>query len=315
MSGYNLSCYNVHMTVSPELLERIPVDSFLSDKVKRELFRKSIELAFEEDLSIDGRDDITTRAIVDPKLKVKAVIYCKQENVLVAGLAMIQEIFNCIGKEAVVEALVAEGTEINTVPKAVAIIEATAQDVLTVERTLLNLLQRMSGIATTARKYVELARPYGIQILDTRKTTPGLRVFERYAVAIAGGTNHRFGLYDAVLVKDNHIQVAGSVLSAIEKVRANLPGEKIEVECSNLEQIEDCLRMKIERIMLDNMSPSMVKEAVAVIKGRCFIEVSGGINLANITEYLQPGVDAISIGALTHSVASVDLSLEVESYI
>ncbi len=315
MCVYIRECYNVHMTVSLELLERKSVDSFWSNKARRNALRKSIALAFEEDLAGDSQGDITTKAIVEAGLEAKAVIYCKQANVIVAGLAVIDQVFDCLGKSLSVKTLVPEGSQIDAAPKAVATIAGNARDILTSERILINLIQRISGIATTTRKYVELARPHGILILDTRKTTPGLRVFERYAVKIGGGTNHRFGLYDAVLIKDNHIHIAGNASKAINMVRKELPGEKIEVECADLEQVEACLHNNVDKIMLDNMSPDMVKESIAMVQGRCFIEISGGIDLTNIAGYLQSGVNAISIGALTHSVASVDLSLEVESYI
>jgi nicotinate-nucleotide pyrophosphorylase (carboxylating) len=310
------------MTISLEPLERIPVDTFWSNNAKRGLLNRSIELALTEDLNggitgdllreADG--DITTNAIVDPNLKARAVIYCKQADVLVAGLPVIDAVFACLGKQVSINRLVSDGTKVETVPQVVAVIEGNARDILTAERTIINLVQRLSGIATTTRKYAEMAQPHGILILDTRKTTPGLRVFERYAVTVGGGTNHRFGLYEAVLIKDNHIEIAGSVSAAISKVKDKYPQGEIEVECASLDQVQECLRYGVDKIMLDNMSPDMVAEAIGIVKGRCFIEVSGGINLTNIEGYLQPGVNAISIGALTHSVASVDFSLEVESY-
>lgn len=315
MYVHKTGCYNVNMTVSSELLERKTVDSFWSNKWKRQLLQKSIELAFEEDLAGDSQGDVTTTAIVGRGQKAKAVIYCKQADVVLAGLEIIEQVFACRGSSLAVKKLVSDGTEIKEVPAAVAIIEGVAQEILTTERTLINLLQRMSGIATTTKKFVDLASPHGILILDTRKTTPGLRVFERYAVTVGGGTNHRFGLHDAILIKDNHIQVAGSVSQAVSLVRTNLLAEEIEVECTDLEQVKECLLLNVEKIMLDNMTPSMVSDALHLVNGRCFIEISGGINLTNINSYLQPGVNAISIGALTHSVASVDLSLEVQEII
>ena len=190
-----------------------------------------------------------------------------------------------------------------------------AAAILRAERLALNLLQRMSGIATLTHKFIEKTQNTGIEILDTRKTTPCLRAFERLAVAAAGGTNHRFGLFDAILIKDNHVRLAGGTGRAIALVRQAHPDKKIEVETATLVEVTEAVDLKAERIMLDNMSPEMIRAAVEIIAGRAYIEVSGGVKLANIDDYLIKGVNGISIGALTHSAPSLDISLEVEKFV
>jgi nicotinate-nucleotide pyrophosphorylase (carboxylating) len=170
----------------------------------------------------------------------------------------------------------------------------------------------MSGIATITRAFVDLAAPHGIAILDTRKTTPGLRIFQREAVKIGGGTNHRFGLFDAFLIKDNHIAIAGGVGAAVRLAKEAKPGTKVEVETATLLDVVEALAAQADSILLDNMTPDLVREAVKIIAGKAFIEVSGGISLETIEEFLIPGVNAISVGALTHSAPSIDFSLEVD---
>src|SRR5262249_48946488 len=190
-----------------------------------------------------------------------------------------------------VTSLVEDGAYIKDAPQPVAQVTGKAFAVLAAERTALNILQRMSGITTLTRQFVERAKPHGIAILDTRKTTPGLRIFERYAVRLAGGVNHRFGLNEKILLKDNHIQVAGGVTKAIQAVKKAHPDLAIEVECTDLGQVEESLNENVDTIMLDNMAPGMVQKAVALINGRSHVEVSGGITLDNIEAYLLPGVN------------------------
>jgi nicotinate-nucleotide pyrophosphorylase (carboxylating) len=173
----------------------------------------------------------------------------------------------------------------------------------------------MSGIATITRQFVEKAELHKIQILDTRKTTPGLRALERLAVRAAGGVNHRFALFDAILIKDNHVRLAGGIRPAIEAARKGSPDLSVEVETTTLAEVEEALQCKAERILLDNMEPEMIARAVKLIDGRAYIEVSGGVNLKNIDKFLIAGVNGISIGALTHSAPSLDISLEVETFI
>jgi len=303
------------MTISLHLLDRKLVNTIWADSFQKNLLNKLINLSMEEDLGLSQSDDLTTAALVDANLQVEAKIYCKEDDVLIAGLALIEEVFKRLDPLVNTNFLVADGDRIVSSPKVIASVSGTACAILGAERIVLNLLQRLSGIATLTQKFVERAKPYGIDILDTRKTTPGLRVFERYAVVVGGGVNHRFSLSDKILVKDNHIQIAGNVSKAVATIRQSYPQQSIEVECVTLSQVEECLANNVEKIMLDNMTPNMVRKAVTLINGRSYIEVSGGINLANIDDYLLPGVNGISIGALTHSAKNVDLSLEVEKYL
>jgi nicotinate-nucleotide pyrophosphorylase (carboxylating) len=211
--------------------------------------------------------------------------------------------------------LVEPGVHIESIPYKIAEFTGPAAPILKAERLALNLLQRMSGIATVTKRFVEKAKPSGIEILDTRKTTPGLRAFERLAVAAAGGTNHRFGLYDAILIKDNHVRLAGGIKNAVESARKAYPSMSIEVETTTLSEVQAAVESRAERIMLDNMSPDQIKNAVELIANRAYIEVSGGVKLSNIESYLVKGVNGISIGALTHSAPGLDISLEVETFI
>jgi nicotinate-nucleotide pyrophosphorylase (carboxylating) len=302
------------MTVAMDISGRKEVQSMLLDPARRALLARCIELAVQEDLGASGREDLTTNAVVSPHLKAEAIIYCKQAPVLVAGLWVIKEVFGYLDDSLKVNCLVEEGVAIDRIPQAVASISGRAASILSGERIALNLLQRISGIATLTRQFVERANPVGIKILDTRKTAPGLRLFEKYGVLAGGGVNHRFGLESGLIVKDNHIEIAGGISEAIGAVSKAHPELPIEVECASLAQVEECLNHKVATIMLDNMTPSMVRSAVALIKGRCQIEVSGSINLANLDDYLIAGVDAISVGALTHSAKSIDLSLEVRRF-
>jgi nicotinate-nucleotide pyrophosphorylase (carboxylating) len=185
-------------------------------------------------------------------------------------------------------------------------VHAKTSALLKGERTALNILQRLSGIATLTRKFVEAARP--VTILDTRKTTPGLRFFEKYAVNCGGGNNHRFGLFDAVLIKDNHIKIAGGITSAIQKIRSQYSGS-IEVETTNLEEVQEALKLNADIIMLDNMDPQTIKKAVSLIDGKSKIEVSGCVTLDDLNILKKLGIDYISVGALTHSARSMDISM------
>jgi nicotinate-nucleotide pyrophosphorylase (carboxylating) len=303
------------MTISIHTSDRNLVKARQANPLHKDLLKRAIELALAEDLGFASPLDLTSEATVGKELAVEAVIYLKEPNVCVAGLSLIGDVFRHLDKSVLVTALVEDGTYIKDAPQPLAKVSGKALAVLGAERTALNLLQRMSGITTLTHRFVERAKPHGIAILDTRKTTPGLRVFERYAVMLAGGVNHRFGLNDKILLKDNHIQITGGVTAAIQAVKKAHPGLAIEIECTDLDQVEEGLGENVDTIMLDNMAPDMVRKAVALIKGRSRVEVSGGITLENIDTYLLPGVNAISIGALTHSVKSVDLSLEVERYL
>jgi nicotinate-nucleotide pyrophosphorylase (carboxylating) len=197
----------------------------------------------------------------------------------------------------------------------IARIEAPSSYLLSTERCLLNLIQRLCGIATMTSEYVEIAAPYGVKILDTRKTTPGLRLFEKYAVTVGGGHNHRFDLSSGILIKDNHIAAAGGIVNAINSIKQRNFGLPIEIEVENFGQIHDALKVGVDGFLLDNMDPETTKEAVSIIRNfdggdSIFIESSGGINLSNLKDYVKTGVNAISSGALTHSVKSSDIHIE-----
>jgi nicotinate-nucleotide pyrophosphorylase (carboxylating) len=193
-------------------------------------------------------------------------------------------------------------------------VEGPVLDLLKAERVALNLVQRLCGIATLTSRFVEKVKPLPVKILDTRKTTPGLRMLEKYAVRVGGGHNHRFNLADGVLIKDNHIQACGSIKNAVTRMRERIPHTmKIEVEASSMEQVRECLACSVDIIMLDNMDPPMIREAVKIVGGRALLEASGGINLDNVRQIADTGVDYISIGALTHSAPACDISMRLRS--
>lgn len=267
-----------------------------------------IENALHEDI---GTGDVTGDSVVPAQCISTASLVLK-EPAVVAGLEIFEMVLKKCHEKIDFQARSIDGEHIESVPYCLARIEGNARALLRAERTALNLIQRMSGIATFTEKFVKKAHPYDIEILDTRKTTPGLRVIEKLAVRIGGGTNHRFGLYDLIMIKDNHRAIAGGVKPAVEQARLKQPNAAIEVEVNNLEQLREALELKVERVMLDNMTPEQIKESVSIAAGRTYLEVSGGVNLANIEEYLIPGVNGISVGALTHSVKSIDISLEFE---
>jgi len=264
-----------------------------------------VQAALAEDV---GAGDVTTEATVDADALGTAELLVKEPGV-VSGLSAVEAVFLALDPDVRVETLVEDGTfvEHTTV---VAVVSGPLRAILTGERVALNFLARLSGIATLTRSYVDAVAGTGVAILDTRKTTPGLRLLEKHAVACGGGTNHRFGLDDAVLVKDNHLVAAGSVRAAVERLRAatDLP---IEVECDTLAQVSEALEARIDAILLDNMTPNELVAAVALVRGRARLEASGGVTLDNVRAIAETGVDEISIGALTHSARSLDVSLEL----
>lgn len=267
-----------------------------------------IENALNEDISTG---DITANSIVPADQECSADVVLK-EAATVAGLHVFALVMTKCDPDSKFEAFVREGETIaaEKIPFTVARVSGKARAILSAERTALNLLQRMSGIATMTKHFAAYASPINIEILDTRKTTPGLRLIEKWAVTLGGGTNHRFGLYDKILIKDNHIAIAGGITNAVQKARTGNPGMPVEVEVTNLEQLNEALGLSVEHIMLDNMSPEQIKKSIELIKGRAYIEVSGGVCLDNLGQYLIEGVSGISIGALTHSVKNIDISLE-----
>ena len=265
-----------------------------------------IALALAEDL---GSGDITSEATIPAARRCTAVILAKAPGVL-AGVDVVRSVFRAIDPDVHVEILLADGTPI-TPPLDLITLEGRARSVLAGERTALNLLGRMCGVATATREYVDAIAGSGARILDTRKTMPGLRALDKYAVACGGGVNHRMGLYDAFLIKDNHLKVAGGVNQAVALARAAHPERPITVEVENLDQLREAVSCAPARIMLDNMPVDEMPEAVAIVDGRAVVEASGGITLANIRRVAHTGVDLISVGAITHSAKWLDVSMEV----
>lgn len=275
---------------------------------KNNSMRRTVLMALEEDLGTGG--DLTTEAIVDPKKEGEAVLIAREELVL-AGLPVFKMVFMEISTQIEFEDYFKEG---DLVPhdKKICLLKGPLSPILKAERTALNLLQRMSGIATLTRQYVNRVEPYKARIIDTRKTAPGLRWMDKYAVRLGGGFNHRFGLFDGILIKDNHIAAAGSIKNAIESAKRKAPHTlKIEVEVEDLAGVEEAIKAGADIIMLDNMDPGQMKKAVSFIDGRAIIEASGGISLDTVSDVAESGVDLISVGALTHSAKASDLSLEI----
>jgi nicotinate-nucleotide pyrophosphorylase (carboxylating) len=263
--------------------------------------------ALEEDL---GSGDVTTLAVVDEGLAARAVFWAKASGV-VAGLPVAARVLALVDPEVVFAPLVAEGAAVGP-GTALARAEGRAASLLQAERVALNFLQRLSGVATLTARFVAAAGGRA-EILDTRKTTPGLRWLERYAVRLGGGRNHRFGLSDGILIKDNHVRAAGGVAAAVRRARARGPrGLRIEVECTTLEEVDAALQAGADIVLLDNMTPPLLAEAVARVAGRARTEASGGVTLDNVAAVAATGVDAISVGALTHSAPALDISLEFE---
>jgi nicotinate-nucleotide pyrophosphorylase (carboxylating) len=259
-----------------------------------------------------GSGDITTEAIVPEGLQATADIVLREPGV-VCGLESAVEVFAALDPDLLVDRRAADGDQITVVPAVVATLCGSARAILTGERLALNLMQRASGIATVTRRYVDAIGNPDVELLDTRKTPPGLRLLDRHAVRCGGGTNHRFGLADAVLIKDNHIAIAGGIHEAIAAVLKNSPGVSIEIEVDTLAQLEQALACDVDTVLLDNMPPATLHEAVRQTDGHARLEASGGITLETIAEVAATGVDAISIGALTHSVSALDIALEVRT--
>ncbi|MGH6736409.1 MAG: carboxylating nicotinate-nucleotide diphosphorylase [Methyloceanibacter sp.] len=271
------------------------------------LVEQAVQAALAEDLGLAG--DITTDSIIPPEAMGEAAIVVRKAGV-VAGLDLAEAAFKALDAEAVFTRMVDDGGRIEA-GGAIAKIKGRTRALLTAERTALNFLGRLSGIATLTAAYVAQVDGTGARIACTRKTTPGLRAFEKYAVRCGGGINHRFGLYDAVLVKDNHIAAAGGLKAALAMLSAR-GGHmvKIEVEVDTLDQLADALRFPIDAVLLDNMDIATLQKAVALAKGRVLLEASGGVSLENVAEIAATGVDLISVGALTHSPRNLDSSLE-----
>ena len=267
-----------------------------------------IRRALAEDI---GTGDATTDSIVPANAKVEALIKAKQNGV-VAGLDVAAGVFHSLDETVRLSANVTEGSKVES-GTVVATISGAARTVLTGERTALNFLGRMSGIATLTRQFVDQIAGTSARILDTRKTAPGLRAIDKLAVRRGGGHNHRFGLYDMILIKDNHIDHAGSIARAVELARAAGEQLEIEVETRTLENVKDAIALGVSRILLDNMSVEMMREAVEETRGRAILEASGNVTLASVRQIAETGVDFISVGELTHSVRVFDFSLLVQN--
>jgi nicotinate-nucleotide pyrophosphorylase (carboxylating) len=252
-----------------------------------------------------GDGDLTSLAVIDEGATCTARVLVKEPGI-VCGLDVAGEVFERLG--ATLEPLAADGDLVEAGP--VASVEGSARGVLTGERLALNVIGRLSGIATLTRRYVEAVEGTGAVILDTRKTTPGLRALEKHAVACGGAHNHRQGLYDGILIKDNHLRLAGSLAEAVR--RAKETGVPVEVECDTLEQVREALGAGADSILLDNMAVPELRQAVDLAGGRARLEASGGVTLDTARAIAETGVDFISVGALTHSARALDVSLEVE---
>ncbi len=276
--------------------------------LNQEAIRQIVRLGLKEDV---GDGDKTTQAVIPAERQAKAKIIAKSDGVI-AGLPVACMVFLEIDPEISFNMTVEEGMPVKK-GDSLAVVQGSALTLLTGERLALNFLQRMSGIATLTAKYVDAVKGTSAKITDTRKTAPGQRTLDKYAVYVGGGVNHRLGLYDMILIKDNHIDVAGSIAEAVRRARKQY-GRKyaVEVETRTLAEVQQALVQDVDRIMLDNMPIELMTEAVGLSGGRIPLEASGGINLYNARAVARTGVDFISIGALTHSVTALDISMKIE---
>ncbi|MEO8962594.1 MAG: carboxylating nicotinate-nucleotide diphosphorylase [Ginsengibacter sp.] len=282
------------------------------DKVFQHRLHELITNAFKEDI---GDGDHSTLSIIGSDVKGKAILKIKDDGIL-AGVEIAEKIFLYVEPGAIFKKFKNDGDSMQKGETAFEI-EAKIHTILSCERLVLNCMQRMSGIATLTKKYTDKIKGYSTRLLDTRKTTPNFRLLEKEAVRIGGGINHRFGLYDMIMLKDNHIDYGGGIEKSIESawqyVHNKMNGLEIEVETRNIEDVKKVIRIgKVKRIMLDNFSPAEIKEALKIIDGKYETEASGGITLENIAAYAATGVDFISSGAIIHQATSLDLSLKAE---
>lgn len=276
---------------------------------EKSYIRNLIQNALEEDI---GPGDVTSSAILTGQEAGTSRAIAKSELV-VAGLNVFRDAFLAVDSDLQIQTFVSEG---DLVPPGTELagIQGKLKAILMAERVALNLFQRLCGIATTARQYVIAVAGTGVKILDTRKTVPGLRMLDKYAVRVGGASNHRFALYDGVLIKDNHITAAGGITTAVTRARENIPHTvKMEIEVKDLEELREALAAGVDVIMLDNMTLADMRTAVSFVQGRVPLEASGGVTLSTVRQIAETGVDFISVGALTHSVKAADISLLVES--
>ena len=282
------------------------------DSLSVEEIRRAAQAALAEDI---GAGDVTTLATIPADASARALMVAR-EPLVVAGLAFAETAFKECSPDVRCERLVADGQK--AIAGATLLrVHGPARALLTAERVALNFVQRLSGVATLTRQFVEAIQGTCAQILDTRKTTPGWRRFEKYAVACGGGRNHRFGLFDLVLIKDNHLaalrtESPNAIEAAVQRARASYPQLKVEVEADTLEQVRQAVEARADIILLDNMTLEQLREAVLLVSGRAQIEASGGVNLATVRAIAETGVDFISVGALTHSARAVDIALDFE---
>ncbi len=279
-------------------------------KTTEQLIDELIDLAFAEDI---GDGDHTTLCCIPAKAMGKSRLLIKEPGVL-AGVEVAREIFRRFDSEMKMTTYIEDGAEVKP-GDVVFVVEGRIQSLLQTERLMLNVMQRMSGIATMTRRYVKLLEGLHTRVLDTRKTTPGLRMLEKQAVKIGGGVNHRIGLFDMILLKDNHVDFAGGIENAITRCHQYLAEKgkdlKIEIEVRNMDELNEVLRVGgVHRIMLDNFTPEQTREAVKVVNGQYETESSGGITFDTIRNYAECGVDFVSVGALTHSVKGLDMSFK-----
>lgn len=269
-----------------------------------------IYLALAED---KVQEDVTTNALLHADKIVNARVTAKAPG-FISGTEIFIAVMHTVDKELLLSVLKEDGSWVNTGDL---VIEMSGKEssILRGERTALNFLQRLSGIATLTGQYVEKLAGTGITLLDTRKTTPGMRYLEKKAVRDGGGTNHRMNLEDMAMIKDNHIKMAGNITAAVKAVRQHCPHKKIEVEVTNLIELKEALAMHVEMIMLDNFDLPLLKEAITITKGQAKLEVSGNVDLQNIENRAPKGIDYISVGALTHSFKSLDLSLNIDDHV
>lgn len=279
-------------------------------EINMELVRKQIRLWLEEDI---GTGDVTTVTTIPLEQVSKGIIHVKEDGI-VCGLRIAQEVFAAVDASLRFETKVVEGSSVHK-GTILAEVEGNTRSILLGERLSLNLMQRLSGIATKTHEFVTALDGLPTRLVDTRKTTPGHRLLEKYAVRVGGGYNHRFGLYDAVMIKDNHIKGSGGITQAVQAARQNIPHTmKIEVEVENFEQLHEALQAGADIIMLDNMVPVKMKEAVSIIKSKAphiVVEGSGSVTPQTIKAMAETGVDVISVGRLTYSVAALDISLDL----
>jgi len=276
------------------------MDELILDRLIRDFLAEDI-----------GQGDITTDAVFDPALETTASFRAKEPLVATGMTLVAGQVFRTLNSAIVVEAAVEDGQQVE--PGTVLLrIRGPVRDLLRGERVALNLVQRLCGIATMTRRYVARVAGLKARIIDTRKTTPGLRMLEKYAVRVGGGHNHRFNLADGVLIKDNHIAACGSITAAVQRVRSRVPHTiRIEVETEDLSQVQECLDCGVDIIMLDNMDPAAMRQAVQLVNGRAMVEASGGVNLDTVRAIAETGVDLISVGRLTHSAPACDISMDI----